>query len=199
MTPRVSTHRRWLLVALTGFVLTASSRVVFAQGGFLGLGGDRNVKYRLYKDPANRFEIEYPEKDWKQVSLAVTGFQLAGFQHKDDPSLFVDRELLSAAYSKEELELLPQTELEQLRSQERPAKDFKSESIETRSGRATLISYFQIGKGPERVLVCVIPLGRDLYRLHGVVPEKLYKRFEPILLHMMKSFKSPATSAVPAK
>ena len=40
------------------------------------VGGDKNVKYETFKDPAGRFEIEYPAKDWKRLpsggsSLAV--------------------------------------------------------------------------------------------------------------------------------
>ena len=47
----------------------------------------------VFKDPAGRFELEYPEKDWKR--LPSGGSSLVVFARNDGPTLFVDHVTLS--------------------------------------------------------------------------------------------------------
>ena len=37
-----------------------------------------------------------------------------------------------------------------------------------------------------------IPVGQDLFRLNGVIPDKQLAKYEPIIMHMIQSFKAPA-------
>lgn len=161
--------------------------------------GDRETKFRMYKDAANRFELELPEKDWRQIPLPASGETLAQFVHKDGPSFIITHVRMPGSLTSGERAAMVEGELERVRNQERATKDVKNDPVETRSGRGVLLRYYQVGRGPERVVQCTIDVGVELFRLNGVVPERLFARFEPIVLHMIESFKAPAEPPVPAK
>jgi hypothetical protein len=152
--------------------------------------GGGNTSYRIYRDPAGRFQLEYPTKDWHL--LPNVGSSLAVFTHNDGPSLFVDYVKLSAALTPGELEQMADLEVTRIKQQQPSAKDFKSDALETRAGHGVVTHYSRVGSGPESVVDCAIPIGLDLYRLNGVVPLRLSSKFEPIVMHMIQSFKAPA-------
>lgn len=162
-------------------------------------GRDRTIKYRTFRDPADRFQVDRPEKDWREIPLSVTGSNLAAFQHKDGASFVIEHERLTGAFTNAELEALPAIELDRLRNQGRAAKDFKTDTVKTGSGRGILITFYQNRQGPERVTQCTVVIGLELYRLSSVVPEKTFERLGPVVLHMIESFKAPADPKVPAK
>ncbi len=89
-----------------------------------------------------------------------------------------------------------QIELEGLKEQQPGAKDFSSEIVDSAAGRASLIRYARVGaNGPERVMRYSVGVGKDLYRLDAVVSEEARAKYEPILMHMLLSFKVPASPA----
>ena len=92
---------------------------------------------------------------------------------------------------------MPEMEVGRLKEQQPKGKDFKSDMLETKAGRGVLIRYSRVGTGPESVVQYSIPVGQDLYRLNGVVPEKLLEKYEPIIIHMIQSFKAPADPSTP--
>jgi hypothetical protein len=159
------------------------------------VGGDKNTKYQTYKDPVGRFEVEYPAKDWRL--LPSVGSSLAVFARNDGPALGIDLLRLADRLTPGEIEALPNEEVDRLREQQPRAKDFKSDMLEGRAGRGVLIRYTRIGTEPESVMHYSIPVGQDLYRLSGVVPEKLLSKYEPIIMHMIQSFKAPAGPSTP--
>jgi hypothetical protein len=55
-----------------------------------------------------------------------------------------------------------------------------------------LIRYSRVATGPEAVVQYSVPVGQELYRLNGIVPERLLSKYEPIVMHMIQSFKAPA-------
>jgi hypothetical protein len=79
-------------------------------------------------------------------------------------------------------------ELSTLKEQQPKAKDFKSEMLDSKSGRGVLIRYSRVGVGPETVVQYSIPVGRELYRINGVIADKQLTKYEPIVMYMIQSF-----------
>jgi len=159
------------------------------------VGGDKNTKYQTFNDPAGRFELEYPTKDWKL--LPSGGSSLATFTRNDGPTLFVEHLRLAERLTPGEIDALPEGEVDSLKRQQPKAKDFKSDMLESRAGRGVLIRYSRVGTGPESVVQYSIAVGQDLYRLNGIIPEKQFEKYEPIIMHMIQSFKAAANPSTP--
>jgi hypothetical protein len=159
-------------------------------------GGDKNIKYQTFKDPAGRFDLEYPTKDWRLLPSGVSS--LAVFDHKDGPALFVDRTRLVDRLTPEEIAAMPEVEVDKLKNGQPNAKDFKTDGVDTKAGRGVLIRYSRAGgTGPESVMQYSIVVGQDLYRLNGVVPDKLLAKYEGVIMHMIQSFKATADPVPP--
>ena len=126
-------------------VLSADWSLTAGQNPF-----KRDVKYRSFEDQAGRFELEWPERDWK---LLPTGEgSLAVFNHKDGAALFVNRVQLREPMTPDEINLMPETELDRLKRQEPQTKDFKSDMFEGKAGRGVLIKFPRLGRAPESVV-----------------------------------------------
>src|SRR5215216_6206026 len=99
---RASRPKRQRFTTLaTGILLALSTGLTAEQNVFKRMvGADANVKYQTFKDPAGRFEIEYPAKDWKR--LPSGGSSLAVFARNDGPTLFVDHITLGEPFTKAE-------------------------------------------------------------------------------------------------
>lgn len=185
-------RRRLVFAGTAGAIFWAlfGGTVLGGQNPFGKRRGGGSVKYKTFKDPSNRFEIAYPEKDWRILPSA--GSNLAVFARNDGPTVFVEHVALTEHLTPAELAVMPDMELERIKAQDRPTKDFKSDMFESKSGRGVLIKYFRIGQGPESILQFTIAVGGDLFRLNSVVPERLFAKYEPILMYMIQSFKAPA-------
>lgn len=188
--------RRACAVSVLSIVCLLSAGLAANQNPFRKLlGGDKNTNYQTFKDPAGRFELEYPTKDWRL--LPSGGSSLAVFARNDGPALFVDHVRLVEQLTPGEIDAMPEMEVGRLKEQQPKGKDFKSDMLETKAGRGVLIRYSRVGTGPESVVQYSIPVGQDLYRLNGVVPEKLVEKYEPIIIHMIQSFKAPVDPSTP--
>jgi hypothetical protein len=157
------------------------------------VGGDKNVKYQPFKDSAGRFELEYPTKDWKL--LPSGGSSLAVFARNDGPTLFIDYIKMVDRLTPGEIDAMPDAEVSRLKEQQPKAKGFKTDMLDSRAGRGVLVRYSRDAAPPETVVQYTIPVGQDLYRLNGVIPDKQLSKFEPIVMHMIQSFKTPAAAA----
>jgi hypothetical protein len=179
--------------ALVCYVVSIQARAL-AQKRF-GIFGDKNVSYQTYRDSAGRFDLEYPTRDWTE--LEVGGATLAIIERNDRTATFViELDRLVEPLGPSEIATNAQIELDALKEQQPKARDFQAELIETNAGRGAVIRYARQGKkGPERVIRFSIAIGRDLYRLAAIVAEGSLARHEPIILHMMDSFKTSATPA----
>jgi hypothetical protein len=176
-------------VLSTVFLLSARSTA--DQNPFKVFVGDKNTSYQTFKDPAGRFELEYPTKDWRL--LPSGGSSLAVFARNDGPALFVDHTRIVERLTPGEFERLPEVEVERLKREHPNAKEFKSDRLDTKAGRGVLIRYSRIDGQPQAVVQYLIALDQDLYRLNGVAPERLFSKYEPIIMHMIQSFKAPAS------
>ena len=184
--------------AFAGLVLSIlcvlSAGLTAGQNPFSKIfGGDKNPNYQVSRDPAGRFELEILTKDWRLLS--TVGSSLAVFANKDGPTMVVDYVRLAERLTPAEIELMSDNDVDKIKSQDATAKDFKPDMCDTKAGRGVLIRYSRMGSGPEVVVHCSIPVGLDLYRLYGVIPEKQVSKDERIIMHMIQSFKAPADPA----
>jgi hypothetical protein len=193
MTQNATSRRHPALALAVACCVLAGQHVAAAQ--FLGLFGDKNIKYKMFKDPAGRFELEYPTKDWSPQPTG--GSAIAILSPKDrTATVVVDLSKLTEALEPSEVATNAQIELESLKEQQPNAKNFASEIVEGKAGRASLIRYARNGSnGPVRVMRYSVGVGLDLYRLDAVVQEDSAAKYEAILLHMLMSFAAPASPA----
>ena len=169
----------------------ATQTLVRAQKRF-DLSADKNVNYQTFKDSGGRFDLEYPAKDW--IELEVGGCTLVILERNDrTATVVIDLAHLTEPLAPAEIATNAQIEVDTLREQQPTAKDFKSEILDSKAGRASLIRYARMGpNGPERVIHYSVAVANDLYRLDAVVPEINLAKLEPIIMHMILSFKVPA-------
>lgn len=193
MTQNATLRRQPALAFAIACCILATQHHAAAQ--FLGLFGDKNVKYKMFKDPAGRFELEYPTKDWSP--LPSGGSAIAILSRKDGTAtVVVDLSKLTEPLSPAEVATNAEIELEGLKQQQPNAKSFTSEVVDSKAGKASLIRYVRNGSnGPERVMRYSVGVGLDLYRLDAVVQEASATKYEAILAHMLMSFAAPAGPA----
>jgi hypothetical protein len=165
------------------WALSAGQPVTAGQNPFR-----RETRYQTYKDPAGRFELEYPSKDWHLLPGAES---LAVFAHNDGPTLFVDHVKLVDRLTPAEIAALQDIEVDRLK-QRQPQAKLTAVMLDGKTGSGVLITYSRVGRGPESVAQYSIAVGQDLYRLIGIVPEKLLSKYEPIIRYMIQSFKVAA-------
>lgn len=193
MNLRLSLWQRLPSAVLAALILCAFSSALSAAQFKWMVGGDKNVKYQVYRDAAGRFELEYPEKDWKRVPSV--GQSLVGFARNDGPTLYVDHVGLVTEFTQAELAGLPALELSTLKDQQPKATGFKTEGLPSKAGHGVLIRYSREGVGPETVIQFSIAVGLELFRINGVIPDKQVAKYEPIVMYMIQSFKAPASGS----
>jgi hypothetical protein len=194
MTGRSSSQRLRALAVLGIVGVLAGERAAHAQK-VLGIFGSGDIKYNAYRDAAGRFEIEQPVKDW---GLVPAGGSSIAFISRNDrtATLTVDLATLTEPLGANEIATNAQIEIDTLKEQQPNAKDFTSEPFDCKSGKGMLIKYSRVGaKGAERVLRYLIGVERSLFRLDGVVQNAAAPKNEPVLMHMIQSFKAPAGPA----
>lgn len=187
--PLISLRLALLVLATAGALLTNVAPAA-AQWWRLGLGGDKSIAYQSFKDPAGRFTIDYPAKDWLVVPSA--GSVLAGFSHRNgSASLSVDYTKLQLALAADEIDtLFVDLEIGTLKERQPKLEDV-SGRLETRpSGPMIFIEFKKPGaRGVERVTQFSYPRGSDLYRVVCTLARSdLAATFDPILAHMAESF-----------
>jgi len=180
-------RRRAAIVGLLIISVVHGVPLSARQLGWLGVG-DKDIKYKTYKDPAGRFELDYPTKDWRLMPSA--GSNLAVLSGKDGPALFIELTKLTDSLTPPEVEALPELELTRVKDQQPKATDFKSDMLDSKSGRGVLIRYSRVTAVPEVVVQYSIPVRTDLYRLNAVVPARSIGKHEPVVMHMIQSFKA---------
>jgi len=195
MTLNARLVRRSALVLAVMCCVLLTGRQAAAQK-VLGIFGSGKTQYKIFKDAAGRFELEYPTKDWS--SIPTGGSAVAILSSKDRAAtVVIDLSKLTEPLAPAEVETNAKIELETLKQQQPTAKDFTSEIVDSKAGvRASLIKYLRVGaNGPERVMHFTIGIGLELYRLDAVVAEAIKSRYEAILNYMLLSFKAPAGPA----
>ena len=191
MTVNLSSRRPSAVAFAVAYCIVSHEFPAFAQRKFL-IFGDKNIKYKAFKDPSGRFELEYPTKDWSPLP---TGGSAVAILARNDrtATVVIDVSRLTEPLAPSEVDTNAQIEVETLKEQQPRAKDFSSEIVDASAGRASLIRYARIGaNGPERIIRYSVGVGHELYRLDAVVQEAALAKHESVILHMIKSFKSPA-------
>jgi hypothetical protein len=193
MSVKVSSRRPSALAFAVACCILSTESLAVGQKKFL-IFGDKNVSYKIFKDAVGRFELEYPTKDWSPFPTG--GSSIAILARNDrTATVVIDLAHLTEPLAPAEVATNAQIEVDSLKEQQPTAKDFKSEILYTNAGRASLIRYTRVGaNGPERVIHYSVAIAHDLYRLDAVVQEASLAKHEPIIMHMILSFKVPASS-----
>jgi len=191
MTGTVSSRRRAAIACAIACAILLGERAAIAQKKFL-IFGDSKVSYTTFRDMAGRFELEYPTKDWG--SFPPGGSTIAILSRNDKTAtVVIDHSRLTEPLAPQEITTNAKIEIDNLKEQQPNAKGFTSELLDCKAGSGSLIRYSRAGaRGPERVMRYSVGVDKDLYRLDAVVAEASLARFEPILMHMIQSFKAPA-------
>jgi hypothetical protein len=194
MIGRYSPNRLLSLGLLAALFVVAGERAARAQK-VLGIFGSGDVKYTTYRDAAGRFEIDQPQKDWAVVPAG--GSSLAILSQKDRvATITIDLTRLAEPLGQNEILTNAQIEIDTLKEQQPNAKDFESAVFDSKAGKGALIKYSRVGaKGAESAMRYLIGVERDLFRLDAVVQIASAPKYEPVLMHMIQSFKAPAGPA----
>jgi hypothetical protein len=190
----VRSTRRPFAALVAACAIVAAERAPAAQKKFL-IFGESKVTYATYRDPSGRFEIEQPTKDW---GLVPPGGSAIAILSRNDrtASIIVDLARLSEPLGQNELMTNAQIEVDAMKEQQPNAKDFTTDLFDSKAGKGALIKYSRIGSnGAERAMRYLVGVERDLFRLDGVVQIASAPKYEPILVHMIQSFKAPAGPA----
>jgi hypothetical protein len=187
--------RRLPAVLCLGLIaVLAGERAALAQKK-LGIFGSGDTKYNTYRDAAGRFEIDQPAKDWGLVP--ASGSSIAIISRNDrTATLSVDLITLTEPLGADEITTNAQIEIDTLKEQQPNAKDFTSEVFECKGGKGALIKYSRVGAaGAQKAMRYLIGVDRNLFRVDAVAQFASAAKHEPILLHMIQSFKAPAGPA----
>lgn len=168
-----------------------------AQFGKLFGKGSKDIPYASYKDPAGRFTVDYPSKDWRV--MPTPGASLAILAQNDfEATVVIDYKRLDLPLAPSDVTAtFADVEAEGVRERQPTAKDMKPEIVDTAAGRGALLRYANTGvRGPERVIQFSIPVRQDLYRVIASMREALATKYDPIVTHIVQSF-LPAGAASP--
>jgi hypothetical protein len=172
-----------VLLALAGSVIV--SRPVVAQ-----------FNYDLFKDPANRFTLEYP-REWFWQLIPGVGDLLAAFTEKrGEAALIIERFQLQQAVSPGDMtDLFAQLELDALKQKQPKASNFVSRLMDMPGRKIVVIDYSRPGLlGPELARQYSYPVEASLYRLTCSAPQPFFGKYDAAFVHIAQTFKVTAAS-----
>ena len=190
--------------------LIAASIILAAVGPAVAAGqfgifkrGSKAADTQTFRAPDGKFALEYPGKDWQIVpgggSVVAT---LA--QKNSEASVVIDYTKMNQALTPSEInDLFAELEGEDLTARQPEAKGAKPSIVNVGGRRVVVIQYSRAGlKGQEKVVQYTVPAGQDVYRLICSAQSAQFAKYEPVFVHMIESFQSPAPAAgarAPAK
>jgi hypothetical protein len=147
--------------------------------------------------PWNTFSVEFPN-GWELVRgygiiLVTATERMRG--NVPGAAIVVEHNALVEPLGPQEIDTkLAELELEDvIKVREPGGQNFRSEAKEVNKRRFVFIQYSRPGfSGTDRVSVYVMPVGRVMYRLICIAPEKEVARYQPMCAHVANSFKPAA-------
>lgn len=170
-----------LVVALVSLpAVVGRSGVVYAQ-----------FNYDQFKDPANRFTLEYP-REWFWQLIPGVGDVLAAFtEKKGEAALIIERFQLQQKVAMNDMtDLFAQLELDVLKQKQPKATNFVSRLMDMPGRRIVVIDYARPGLlGPELARQYSYPIETSLYRLTCSSPQAYFGRYESAFARIAQTFK----------
>lgn len=153
--------------------------------------------FRLAPLPWNTFSVEFPN-GWELVRgygiiLVTATERMRG--NVPGAAIVLEHNALVEPLGPQEIDTkLAELELEDvIKVREPGGQNFRSEAKEVNKRRFVFIQYSRPGfSGTDRVSVYVMPVGRVMYRLICIAPEKEVARYQPMCAHVANSFKPAA-------
>ena len=149
----------------------------------------RALEVLTFTDPANRFSVEYPKKDWRLsaggLSVLVSFTQKDGEARVDIEHAPQRRRLDPASIG----DLFLSVQAEEIKEIDRLAADIKSRLITNGDTRIAVFEYTrQGGDGPEYARVYLFLRGLSLYRVVCRVKSAQLAKYNPVFAHIAATF-----------
>src|SRR5215471_24276 len=161
----LTSRRHWLRITWAVFA-GAGIAMPSAAGQWPFGRGNKSPNYLTFKDPAGRFSIEYPNKDWQVIP--GTGSVIVAFAQKNsDASVLVDYTKLKIALAPNEIDTgFGDLEVQLLKERQPTAANLKPRLLPSPSAPRVVIEFDRTSsQKQERVIQHSIPTGADLYRI----------------------------------
>jgi hypothetical protein len=172
---------------LTVLALVASV-VAQAPDPWLTKAPPRVLQTVPYQDPAGRFTLEIPKKNWKARSAGLQA--VAAFEHDDgQASIVIERQRLRRAMEPDAVnDLFVSLQEEELKGLD-PLLSGLVQRIVADGPRRVLAAQYRrpAARGVEQVRIYTVPHAMFLYRLICRVVEAQAEKFDPIFAHAAAS------------
>lgn len=190
----MSDRHRLQFMALLLTVAIAVPAVV----GRSGVVQAQTFQFDLFKDPANRFTLEYP-RDWFWQLIPGVGDLLAAFtERRGEAALIIERFQLQQRVAPNEItDLFAQLELDALKQKQPKASNFVSRLMDQPGRKVIVIDYSRPGLlGPELARQYSYPTGASLYRLTCSSPQAYFAKYDGAFTRIAQTFTPNLTSTM---
>lgn len=152
-------------------------------------GRTKEPRMAPFKDPAGRFTVDVPSRDWLRVPGAGTTL-LTLTEDDVEAAVVLEMVPLDVALAPEDVTtLFAELEARAVRSREKGSADFVQRLIQASGRRVAVVEYSRLGdKGAERVRLYSFPVGDKLYRLACSTRVQQLKKYSPVFAHIAASF-----------
>lgn len=148
--------------------------------------------YDTFKDPANRFTLEYP-REWFWQLIPGVGDVLAAFtEKKGEAALIIERFQLQQRITPGDMtDLFAQLELDALKQKQPKASNFVSRLMDMPGRKIVVIDYARPGLlGPELARQYSYPVDVSLYRLTCSAPQSYFPKYEAAFTRIAQTFRT---------
>ena len=187
-TPDKDSRRR--LVAWVGCFTVATLVAEATASAQLGIfKRNKGTTYQTFRDPAGRFVIEYPTKDWR-VNQAKGSIVASFTQKNGEAAVAVEYSKLKLALTRDEIDdVVLKLEVDALKEKDPSVRDVNANIGQGPSGPRIVIRYTRNGTGGrEHVEQYSVPVGDELYRVSCSARITAQARYQPILTYIAGSF-----------
>lgn len=178
---------RFRIVALLSMSLLAAT-VSWAQSD-PWFGRTKEPRMASFKDPAGRFTVDVPSRDWLRVPGA--GATLMTLTEEDvEAAVVLEMVPLEVPLAPEDVTtLFAELEARGVRTREKGSSGFVQRLVQAGGRRVAVVEYSRLGdKGAERVRLYSFPVGDKLYRLACSTRVQQLKKYSPVFAHIAASF-----------
>lgn len=156
-------------------------------------GRTKEPRMAPFKDPAGRFTLDVPSRDWLRVPGA--GTTLLTLTEEDvEAAVVLEMVPLEVPLTPEDVTtLFAELEARGVRTREKTSSGFVQRLVQAGGRRVAVVEYSRLGdKGAERVRLYSYPVGDKLYRLACSTRVQQLKKYSPVFAHIAASF-TPGT------
>lgn len=186
--PRLRPLRTALAWSVLAWCALATAQPAAAQGD-PWFARTREPRMAPFKDPAGRFSLDVPARDWLRVPGA--GSTLLTLTEEDvEAAVVLEVVPMEVTLAPDDITaLFADLEVRGVRAREKGSEGFVQRIIQTGGRRVAVVEYSRLGsKGAERVRQYSFPVGDKLFRLACSTRVQQLKKYSPVFAHMAATF-----------